>query len=83
MQITPNIKSYILGPVSDRFRRLFLRLSIYTIRTSFARLCDAIKMFFAIEIYRTAQNFDGRNIYEFDEFPAIRQYFPYQNFPFI
>ena len=27
--------------------------------------------------YRTAQNID-----EFDEFPAIRQYFPYQNFPF-
>ena len=32
--------------------------------------------------YRTAQNFDGENIDEFDEFPAIRQYFPYQNFPF-
>ena len=24
----------------------------------------------------------GENIDEFDEFPAIRQYFPYQNFPF-
>ena len=32
--------------------------------------------------YRMAQNFDGENIDEFDEFPAIRQYFPYQNFPF-
>ena len=32
--------------------------------------------------YRTAQNFDGENIDEFDEFPAICQYFPYQNFPF-
>ena len=27
-----------------------------------------------------AQNFDGENIDEFDEFPAIRQYFPYQIF---
>ena len=26
--------------------------------------------------------FDGENIDEFDEFPAICQYFPYQNFPF-
>ena len=26
------------------------------------------------------QNFDGEKYYEFDEFPAIRQYFPYQNF---
>ena len=25
----------------------------------------------------------GENIDEFDEFPAIRQYFPCQNFPFI
>ena len=24
----------------------------------------------------------GETIDEFDEFPAIRQYFPYQNFPF-
>ena len=32
--------------------------------------------------YRTAQIFDGGNIDEFDKFPAIRQYFPYQNFPF-
>ena len=24
----------------------------------------------------------GENINEFDEFPAIRQYFPHQNFPF-
>ena len=24
----------------------------------------------------------GENINEFDEFQAIRQYFPYQNFPF-
>ena len=24
----------------------------------------------------------GENIDEFDEFPAIRQYFSYQNFPF-
>ena len=24
----------------------------------------------------------GENIDEFDESPAIRQYFPYQNFPF-
>ena len=29
-----------------------------------------------------AQNFDGGNIDEFDEFPIIRQYFPYQNFTF-
>ena len=29
-----------------------------------------------------AQNFMGENIDEFDKFPAIRQYFPYQNFPF-
>ena len=29
-----------------------------------------------------AQNFDGGNIDEFDEFLAIRQYFPYQNFLF-
>ena len=28
--------------------------------------------------YRTAQNFDGGNIDEFDEFPAIHQHFPYQ-----
>ena len=32
--------------------------------------------------YRMAQNFDRENIDEFDKFPAIRQYFPYQNFPF-
>ena len=32
--------------------------------------------------YHTARNFDGENIDEFDEFPAIRQYFPYQNFLF-
>ena len=32
--------------------------------------------------YRTTQNFDQENIDEFDEFLAIRQYFPYQNFPF-
>ena len=32
--------------------------------------------------YRTVQNFDGGNIDEFDKFPAIRRYFPYQNFPF-
>ena len=29
-----------------------------------------------------AQNFDGKNIDEFDEFPTIRQYFPYQIFTF-
>ena len=29
-----------------------------------------------------AQNFDGENIDEFDEFPTIRQHFPYQNFMF-
>ena len=29
-----------------------------------------------------AQNFDEGNIDEFDKFPAIRQYFPYQIFPF-
>ena len=33
-------------------------------------------------LYRMAQNFDGENIDEFVEFPAIRQYFPYQNFSF-
>ena len=33
-------------------------------------------------VYRTAQNFDRGNTDEFDEFPAIRQYFLYQNFPF-
>ena len=32
--------------------------------------------------YRMAQNFDGENIDEFDEFLTIRQYFPYQNFTF-
>ena len=32
--------------------------------------------------YRMAQNFDGGNIDEFDKFPAIRQYFPYQIFTF-
>ena len=41
---------------------------------------------FTLKIYipytRTAQNFDGGNIDEFDKFPAIRQYFPYQNFQF-
>ena len=26
------------------------------------------------------QNFDGGNIDEFDKFPAVHQYFPYQNF---
>ena len=33
-------------------------------------------------IYRMVQNFDRRNIDEFDKFSAIRQYFSYQNFPF-
>ena len=28
------------------------------------------------------RKFFGENIDEFDEFPAIRQYFPYQKFPF-
>ena len=37
-------------------------------------------MYIIIIIYRTAQNFDGGNIDEFDKFPAICQYFPYQNF---
>ena len=32
--------------------------------------------------YRMAQNFDGENIDEFDEFSTICQYFPYQNFTF-
>ena len=32
--------------------------------------------------YHMAQNFDGGKIDKFDEFPAICQYFPYQNFPF-
>ena len=41
-----------------------------------------IYMHFYIVIYHMAQNFDRENIDEFDEFPAIRQYFPYQNFPF-
>ena len=30
----------------------------------------------------TVQNFYGENIDEFDEFLAICQYFPYQNFLF-
>ena len=30
--------------------------------------------------YHMAQNFDGGNIDEFDEFPAIRQYFPIKIF---
>ena len=29
-----------------------------------------------------AQNFDGGNIDEFDDFPTICQYFPHQNFTF-
>ena len=33
-------------------------------------------------MYHMVQNFNGENIDEFDEFPAIRQYFPYQNLPF-
>ena len=33
-------------------------------------------------MYCMAQNFDGDNIDKFDEFPAICQYFPYQNFTF-
>ena len=32
--------------------------------------------------YHMVQNFDGENIDGFDEFPTIRQYFPYQNFTF-
>ena len=32
--------------------------------------------------YHTAQIFDRENIDEFEEFLAIRQYFPYENFPF-
>ena len=32
--------------------------------------------------YHIAQNFNGGNIDEFDEFPTIHQYFPYQNFLF-
>ena len=38
------------------------------------------EMFVAIQLkFLKAQNYDGENI---DEFPAICQYFPYQNFPF-
>ena len=33
-------------------------------------------------MYRMVQNFDGGNIDDLDKFPAIRQYFPYQNFTF-
>ena len=33
-------------------------------------------------MYRMAQKFDGEKIDKFDEFPTIRQYFPYQNFTF-
>ena len=33
-------------------------------------------------IYRMVQNLTGENIDKFDEFPAIRQYFSYQNFHF-
>ena len=36
----------------------------------------------AVTAYHTAQNFDRETIDKFDEFPANRQYFPYQNFPF-
>ena len=32
--------------------------------------------------YRMAQNFNGESIDKFDKFPAIHQYFPYQNSPF-
>ena len=35
---------------------------------------------FSLLQYRTVQNFDGENIDEFDEFPAIRQYFPIKIF---
>ena len=38
-------------------------------------ICSSMASFFTL-----AQIFDGKNIDEFDEFPAIRQYFPYQNF---
>ena len=31
--------------------------------------------------YRMVQNFDGENIDKVEKFPAIRQYFPYLNFP--
>ena len=40
----------------------------------------ADKTYFSVT-FRTAQNFDGGKYDEF-EFPAIHQYFPYQNFPF-
>ena len=45
--------------------------------------CDHICIYDLLYVctYRTVQNFDGGNIDEFDEFSAIRQYFPYQNFP--
>ena len=32
--------------------------------------------------YCMAQNFAGENIDEFDDFPVIYKYFPYQNFLF-
>ena len=45
-------------------------------------LCTVCDLLSVLQVPYMAQNFDGENIDEFDEFPAIRQYFPYQNFPF-
>ena len=42
--------------------------------------CFMFSLLFKITVRR--KFLTGENIDEFDEFPAIRQYFPYQNFPF-
>ena len=41
---------------------------------------SGVHMQVKVATYRTAQNFDWENIDACDEFPAIRQYFPYQIF---
>ena len=45
-------------------------------------VCARVSTKYYTYVYRTALNFDRENIDEFDEFPAIRQNFPYQNFLF-
>ena len=46
------------------------------------KLMDVIIIVFVSMLTVWRKILMGENIDEFDKFPAIRQYFPYQNFPF-
>ena len=76
---------------------MMITLSNVTVLAKTHLVCTKTEFNFIAAIYRYTQYLSipsvssvtiwrkilmGENIDEFDEFPAIRQYFPNQNFPF-